>query len=80
MGRLFEYIHNLFFDFLQAYDSIKRDLLNAEFSNLKKIQILKTCVNGCSCILRVSNQLSEPFEIDPVVKQGTQCHLSSLIL
>ena len=77
MEKAWEYnitIHQLFVDFKQAYDSIKRSALFAimeEFGFPKKlINLTKATLTDTKCKVLIQNILSDPFDITTGLRQG----------
>jgi hypothetical protein len=66
-------VHQLFIDFKNAYDSIKREVLYnilLEFDIPKKlVRLIKMCLNEISKV-RIGKLLSDKFPIQNGMKQG----------
>jgi sorting nexin-29 len=69
-----EAVHQLFIDFKQAYDSVRREVLYnilIEFGiTMKLVGLVKMCLNETYSRVRVSKHLSDTFPIKNVLKQG----------
>jgi hypothetical protein len=67
-------VHQLFIDFKEAYDSIKReDLYNIllEFGISKKlVRLIKMCLNETYSKIHIGQLLSDKFPIQNGLKQG----------
>ena len=67
-------MHQLFIDFKTTYDSVRTEVLYnilAEFGiAMKKVRLLKMCLNGIFSGVRVGTHLSGTFPVENGLKQG----------
>ena len=77
MEKAWEYnisIHQLFVDFKQAYDSIRRNIIfniMEEFGIPRKlIRLTKATLTATKCKIMIQGALSDPFDIDTGLRQG----------
>jgi hypothetical protein len=67
-------LHQLFIDFKNAHDSVKREVLYnvlVEFGvTMKLVRLIKLCLNETYNIVRVGNHLSDNVPIQNGLKQG----------
>jgi hypothetical protein len=67
-------VHQLFLDFKEAYDSVRRDVLYTtvmEFgAPMKLVRLIKMCLNEAYSKFRISKHLSSNFPIQSYLKQG----------
>jgi hypothetical protein len=75
-GKKWEYneaVHQLFIDFKEAYNSVKREVLQnilIEFGMPKKlVKLIKMCLNETYSKVHISKLLSESFAIHKGLKQ-----------
>jgi len=69
-----ETVHQLFIDFKEAYDSVRREVLYnilIEFGIPKKlVRLIKMCLNETYSRVRVGKHLPDMFSIRHGLKQG----------
>ena len=69
-----EAVHQLFIDFKEAYDSVRREVLYSIFIEfgmpMKPVRVLKMCLNETYSRVRVGKNLSDIFPIRNSLKQG----------
>jgi hypothetical protein len=67
-------VHQLFIDFKETYDSIKREVLYnilLEFGITKKlVRLIKMCLNETYNKIRIDKRLSDTFPLQNGLKQG----------
>ena len=67
-------LHNIFVDYLQAFDSIKRnkviDSLNEYNIPSKLIKLMTLTLSGTSAMVKINNELTGKFDAQTEVKQG----------
>ena len=66
--------HNIFVDYLQAFDSINRnkviDSLNEYNIPSKLIKLRALTLSGTSAMVKINNELTGKFDVQTGVKQG----------
>lgn len=77
MEKCWEYdreLHQMFIDFKQAFDRICRTKLWSAMQELgfpkKLVNLIRMCMEGAQCKVRIGQQYSEPFEVNNGLKQG----------
>jgi hypothetical protein len=69
-----ETVHQLFIDFKEAYDSVRREVLYnilIEFGvPMKLVRLIKMCLNETHSKVRIGKHLSESFPFQNCLKQG----------
>src|ERR1700761_2613245 len=77
MEKAWEYnisIHQLFVDFKQAYDSIRRNIIFNIMEEVgiprKLIRLTKVTLTATKCKIMIQGALSDPFDIDTGLRQG----------
>lgn len=67
-------LHQLFIDFKQAYDTIRRVKLWQAMEELgfpkKLVKLTQVCINGSMSRVRIAHEFSEVFNINDGLKQG----------
>ena len=77
-------LHNVFVDFMQAFDSVNRSMIS---DCLKQYKVLRKLINLVQVTLqqtkvkvKISNDMTEQFEITSGVKKVTHCQHHYLAL
>ena len=69
-----EAVHQLFKDFREAYDSVRREVLHNILIDfgipMKLIRLIKMCLTETYSRVRLSKNLSDTFPLRNVLKQG----------
>jgi sorting nexin-29 len=67
-------LHNIFVDYLQAFDSINRnkvtDSLNEYNISSKLIKLTALTLSGTSAMVKINNEFTGKFDVQTGVKQG----------
>ena len=67
-------LHNIFVNYLQAFDSINRnkvtDSLNKYNIPSKLIKLIALTLSGTSAMVKINNELAGKFDVQTGVKQG----------
>ncbi|KDR09619.1 hypothetical protein L798_00412 [Zootermopsis nevadensis] len=63
-------VHQLFVDFMKAYDSVTREVLYSILSLEYQRLVRLICIDGVSNRVRIGNLLSDPFRVHSDLKRG----------